>query len=357
MTASPETDTQTDAVVERLFLSMVDGMDVVSAAIGDRLGYYRALDTGSMTPEELAEATGSHVRYAREWLEQQAMSGYLVVEGDRFALGPGVATALARPGTSAWVAPMLRQFAAAARHWTDVAEGARTGKGFSWSAFGEDMFESQSDVNAGQLLESLADTWLAAALPDLHARMAAGERVRVADVGCGGGWASIALARAFPGVEVDGYDVDEPTVTLANENVAAAGLTDRVRVRHQDIVQVAPDPAYDLVMAVECVHDMPHPVPVLAAMRAMAGDDGRVLVVDMAGAEEFVPDGDPAQRCLYGYSVLVCLPDAMSGNPDGATGTVIRPATMDRYAREAGFRAATVLPVEHDLWRFYELTR
>ena len=349
--------TETDAVVERLFLSMIDGMDVVSAAIGDRLGYYRALDTGPLTPEELAETTGTHVRYAREWLEQQAMSGFLVLEGDRFALGPGVATALARPGTSAWVAPLLRQFAAAARHWTEVAEGARPGAGLSWAAFGEDMFESQSDVNAGQLLESLAGTWLAAALPDLHARMAAGEPVRVADVGCGGGWAAIALARAFPGVEVDGYDVDGPTVELARENAERAGLAARVQMHHQDIAQDTPDPAYDLVMAVECVHDMPHPVPVLAAMRAMARDDGRVLVVDMAGAEEFVPDGDPTQRCLYGYSVLICLPDAMSGNPDGATGTVIRPATMDRYAKEAGFAGATPLPVEHDLWRFFELTR
>jgi hypothetical protein len=92
-------------------------------------------------------------------------------------------------------------------------------------------------------------------------------------------------------------------------------------------------------------------------MRRMVRRDGRVLVADMAGAEEFTPDGDPTQRCLYGYSVLVCLPDAMSGNPDGATGTVIRPSTMDRYAREAGFSGATPLPVDHDLWRFYELMR
>jgi hypothetical protein len=80
------------------------------------------------------------------------------------------------------------------------------------------------------------------------------------------------------------------------------------------------------------------------------------MVADMAGAEEFTPDGDPVQRALYGYSVLICLPDAMTGNADGATGTVMRPSTMDRYAREAGFSGATPLGVEHDFWRFYELT-
>ncbi len=356
-TPTPSPTDVTDTVVERLFLAMLDGMDVVAVAIGDRLGYYRALDEAPRTSAGLAEATGSHERYAREWLEQQAMSGYLVVDEGVFSLAPGVAEALARPGTSAWVAPMLRQFAAAADHWADVADGARTGAGLPWAGFGRDMYESQSDVNAAPLLESLAGTWLPAALPGLHARMAAGETVRVADVGCGGAWAGIALARAFPGVHVDGYDVDGPTVALARANVEREELADRVRVLEQDLAEHSPDAAYDLVMAYECIHDMPHPVPVLAAMRRMVRPEGRVLVADMAGAEEFTPDGDPTQRCLYGYSVLVCLPDAMSGNPEGATGTVMRPATMDRYAREAGFAGATPLPVEHDLWRFYELTR
>ena len=343
-------------MVERLFLAMVEGMDVVSAAIGDRLGYYRALDEGPRTPAELAAATGTHERYAREWLEQQAMSGFLTVTDGSFALAPGAAEALARPGTAAWVAPMLRQFAAAAGHWADVAEGARTGSGLAWADFGTDMFESQSDVNAGQLLESLATTGLPPPHPPRIPPKAAGARVRVADVGCGGGWASIALARAVPGVQVDGFDVDAPSVALARENVERAGLAERVRVHDTDLARSAPDSEYDLVMAVECVHDMAHPVPVLGAMRRMVVPDGRVLVVDMKGAEEFVPDGDAAPRCLYGYSVLICLPDAMSGNPDGATGTVIRPSTMDRYAREAGFTAAVPLPVEHDLWRFYDLT-
>ncbi len=362
MTTTPTTPSSSSpaelvgAAVERLFLAMVEGMDVVAVAIGDRLGYYRALDEAPRTPAELAEATGSHERYAREWLEQQAMSGYVVVKGAAYALAPGVAEALARPGTSSWVAPMLRQFAAAAEHWTAVAEGARTGSGLPWAGFGRDMYEAQSDMNAAPLLESLANTWLPAAFPVLHARMAAGETVQVADVGCGGGWAGIALARAFPGVRVDGYDIDGPTIELARANVEREGLSDRVQMLQGDLAESAPDAAYDLVMAYECIHDMPHPVPVLTAMRRMVRRDGRVLVADMAGAEEFTPDGDPTQRALYGYSVLVCLPDAMSGNPDGATGTVIRPSTMDRYAREAGFAGGTPLPVDHEIWRFYELT-
>lgn len=346
-----------EAVADRLFGAALEGMDAVAIAIGDRLGYYQALDAGPRTPDELAGVTGHSPRYTREWLEQQAMTGYVVPAGDAYALAPGVAETLARPGTSTWLAPLMRQFAAAAAQWTRIADAAASGTGLAWQEYGPDMYEAQSDMNAAPLLESLADEWLAAALPEVHARLDAGEASRVADIGCGGGWAGIALASRFPAVRVDGYDVDPPTVELARANVLAHGLDDRVRILEQDVAAESPDTPYDLVMAFECIHDMPHPVAVLAGARRMLAPEGRVLIGDMAGAESFVPDGDPIQRALYGFSLLVCLPDAMSGNPETATGTVMRPSTMDAYARAAGFAAAVPLDVEHDLWRFYELTR
>ena len=104
------------------------------------------------------------------------------------------------------------------------------------------------------------------------------------------------------------------------------------------------------------VHDMPAPVDVLTGVLRMLRPGGSALVADMAGAEELVPDGDPVQRALYGFSLLICLPDAMSGGAVDATGTVIRPSTMTRYARTAGFSQVDVLTIEHDFWRFYRLT-
>jgi hypothetical protein len=60
---------------------------------------------------------------------------------------------------------------------------------------------------------------------------------------------------------------------------------------------------------------------------------------------------------MYGFSLLVCLPDGMSSRPTAATGTVMRPDTLRRYAREAGFSGVDVLPTgEFGLWRFYRLT-
>ena len=59
------------------------------------------------------------------------------------------------------------------------------------------------------------------------------------------------------------------------------------------------------------------------------------------------------ERLFYGFSTLCCLPAGMAEQPSAATGTVMRPDTLRRYALEAGFRNVEVLPIEHDLFRFY----
>ena len=70
-----------DALVERVFASSIRFMEILSIYVGDRLGFYRALaDNGAATASELAVATGTNERYAREWLEQQAVAGILEVE-------------------------------------------------------------------------------------------------------------------------------------------------------------------------------------------------------------------------------------------------------------------------------------
>src|SRR3954464_3315354 len=97
MTSVGSTDERRDELVERLFGSAVGAVDLLCIYLGDRLGLYRALaDAGPSTSAELASAAGVNERYAREWLEQQAMAGILeAVDPDasdaerRYAVPPG----------------------------------------------------------------------------------------------------------------------------------------------------------------------------------------------------------------------------------------------------------------------------
>ncbi|MGY1783160.1 methyltransferase domain-containing protein [Geodermatophilus sp. SYSU D01036] len=152
---------------------------------------------------------------------------------------------------------------------------------------------------------------------------------------------------------VDGFDVDAPSVEAARRNAAEAGVADRVRSAVADTATVSG--THHVVTAFECVHDLPDPVAVLAAVRRLTGDGGAVLGVDERVAEEFTAPGDEVERLVYGHSLVCCLPDALSTRPSAATGTVVRPATLRRYAREAGFADVQVPDVRDEVFRFYRL--
>ena len=86
-----------------------------------------------------------------------------------------------------------------------------------------------------------------------------------------------------------------------------------------------------------------------------AGRTGTVLIADMKAADRFTAPGGDLDRLLYGFSLLICLPDSMSTPGSAATGTVLRPGTLRDYAAQAGYARIDTLPIDHDLWRFYHL--
>jgi SAM-dependent methyltransferase len=353
-----------DALLERLTQALTGMVELGAVALGERLGLYAALAAGgAMTSAELAAATGTHERYAREWLEQQTLAGMLEAEHAqaepaerRFRLPPGHAEALADPGSVNYWAPQARWGIATLRPIDAVLEAFRTGGGVPYEAYGADFREGMAEASREAYLQLMGSEWLPA-MPDVHARLQADPPARVADIGMGAGWSSIAIARAYPTVRVDAFDLDEASVDLARRNVAEAGLSERVQVQRRDAADPALAGHYDLVTAFFCLHDMTDPVAALKAMRQLAGDDGAVLVVDSRVAEQFLgeeTDRD-VERQHYGFSVLHCLPVAMTEPPAAGTGTVMRPAVLRGYARTAGFREVEILPVD-DAWSaFYRL--
>lgn len=359
MTVTTSTDLTADALAQRLLEATLGCADLLSVYLGDRLGWYASLrDDGPATAGELAARTGTAPRYAREWLEQQAVTGLLAVEADgeaetrRYALPPAAAEVLADPTSLAYLAPLGRMLAASTAQLPALLDAYRTGGGVPWGQLGPDAREAQADINRPWYEQQLAPAL--AGVPDLHERLSR-PGARIADVGCGGGWSTIALARAYPQASLVGYDVDPPTVELAQANVRAAGLEDRVEVRLADAAGLG---AHDLTVAFafECLHDMPYPVEVLSAVRRALADDGVLVVMDEAVAPTFTAPGDELERLMYGFSLLVCLPDGMAHPGSAGTGTVLRPSTLTAYATAAGFRRVEVLPVEDfGFWRFYRL--
>jgi 2-polyprenyl-3-methyl-5-hydroxy-6-metoxy-1,4-benzoquinol methylase len=351
---------QAEQLAERVFASVLGAFETVSIHLGDHLGVYRYLhEHGPASEAEVAEACGIAPRYAREWLEQQTVAGFLEVDdpglpADKrsYSLPAEHAAVLVDRDHLLHSAPFARLFTACAIQVPALTEAYRSGGGVGWSTYGELMRTAQADANRPLFLGPLG-TELLPALPEVHARLSDGGSV--ADLGCGEGWSSIGIARAYPTARVDGYDIDPDSVEAARRHADEAGVADRVSFTLVDGATVEPDSPYDLVTLFECVHDMPDPVSVLAGARRLVAEDGTVLVMDEKVAEEFAGAGDELERIMYGYSLLVCLPDGLSHPGSVGTGTVMRPSTLASYASDAGFREVEVLPLEHDVFRFYRL--
>ena len=342
---------------DRIFTSALGYFDITSMYLGLRLGLYRTLaDAPPMTASELGERAGIAERYAREWLEQQTTRGILLADvgGDeaRFTLPPGHAEALLDGDSMSFVGASVGQLMSIRNAIGALEEAFRTGGGVPYEAYGAESVEGQGAANRPTFLRTLPDEWLPA-IPAIHERLSDRD-ARVVDVGCGTGWSSIAVARAYPRATVDGFDPDELSVELARRNAAANEVGDRVRFHQVNGAALTGGP-YDVAMAFECIHDMSRPVEVLRAVRGAFADDGSMLVVDERTNEAFTGEPDEREAYFYGWSVLDCLPAGMYDQPSAGTGAVMRPSTLRRYAEEAGFSGLDVLPIEHDAFRLYLL--
>ncbi|WP_370614531.1 class I SAM-dependent methyltransferase [Mumia sp. Pv 4-285] len=352
----------TEAFAERIFASVLGAMDCLTIALGDSLGLYDALaEHGPLTPARLARHAEIDERYAREWLEQQAVAGLIDVAAPsddpderKYGVNDAQREVLCDRSLESYLTPLTQVLAAAGAQLSALETAYRTGGGVGWAAYGPRMRRGQADANRALFLSSLPTSWLPA-VPELHERLTRG--TRVADIGCGDGWSSIGIASGYSASTVDGFDLDADSVAAAQENAAHHGVADRVTFRCVDAATVEDARGYGLVTAFECVHDMPDPVTVLSTMRSMAEPDGWVVGVDERVPEAFTGPGDPVEQLMYGYSVLVCLPDGMSHRPSRATGTVMRPDVLRGYAQEAGFADIEVLPIDNDVFRAYRLLK
>jgi SAM-dependent methyltransferase len=359
-TPTPSSEPGAEALAERLVGSTIASYELLSVYLGDRLGWYRALaERAPSTSAELAAATRTAERYAREWLEQQAAAGFLAATDEedalvrRYSLTAAAAEVLTDASSLAFSAPLARMVAASAKVLPELLIAYREGGGVSWDRLGDDARQAQADVNRPWFERALPGAL--AGVPELHAVLRR-PAARVADVGCGAGWSTVSLARAYPSAELDGYDIDAPSIDAARRNAAQAGLGDRVSFEVVDAGRLTGEGTYDAAFVFEALHDMPHPVEVLSALRRVVRPDGAVVIVDEGVDERFTAPGSDVDRLMYGYSLFVCLPDGLSAPGSAGTGTVMRPATLLGYAREAGFRDVEVLPISgFGFFRFYRL--
>jgi hypothetical protein len=90
----------------------------------------------------------------------------------------------------------------------ELLDAFRSGTGVPYADYGHDLHEGQAGMTRPLFVNQMTQEWIPA-MPEVDARLKADPPARIADIGMGQGWSSIALARGYPQVRVDGFDLDE----------------------------------------------------------------------------------------------------------------------------------------------------
>ena len=172
-TRSPTAAERTpDELVGRLFAASLGMFDVMAVYLGDQLGLYRALrDGGPATSTELAGRAGIDERYAREWLEQQAVTGILDTDPEadaeerRYTLPAAYVAPLTDELDLGHVTPFARATIGFVKQVDHLVEAFRSGGGVSWAQLGADAREGQAGANRPLFLGPLGREYLPS-IPD-----------------------------------------------------------------------------------------------------------------------------------------------------------------------------------------------
>ncbi len=340
-----------------LFSKLEGALTAGMVHLGDRLGLYATMCAAGapMTAAELAERSGLHERWVREWAYNQAAAQLIDLDDQqRFSLTPEARAVLATPDHPAFGMGMFHRLPEMMESLERVRESFVSGVGHDYDSHGPD-----GAIGIERSFEPWSNTFLLpTVLPALDGvvdRLESG--ATVIDVGCGAGSAVLLMASAFPRSTFVGYDISRIALDRATEKQASAGLSN-VRFLDPRASPMPADHTATLVTTFDCIHDMTHPQQMMESIRAALADDGTWLLVDIKALDTFEQNvaKNPMASLMYGISVLSCMSSALSEAEGAGLGTLGLSANKAReMAERAGFNKFRKLDIDHSVNAFYEV--
>jgi SAM-dependent methyltransferase len=298
-----------------------------------------------MTSAELAERANIAERYAREWLSHQAASGYLAYDPGslRFALPPEQAMVFAESESPIYMQGGFDLAVAMMENQGRVEPAFRTGKGVGWGNQSQCLFCATARFFRPGYINNLVTSWL----PALNGVVAKLERgATVADVGCGQGFSTVIMAKAFPNSRFVGYDFHPGSVEQARLHAEQHGVTVNTRFETA-MASDYPGKDLDLVTFFDCLHDMGDPVGVARHVRQTLKPDGSWMIVEPAAGDRLEDNLNPVGRLYYAASTMICVPTSLDQPVGAALGAQAGYARLSSMITEGGFehvRKATETP-------------
>ena len=325
-----------ESFLDKILDDLGGALSVALVRIGDRLGLYKALHAhGPMTSADLAEKAGIAERYAREWLAQQAASGYLAYDAgsQKFELPEEQAMVFADPDSPVFMQGAFDVAAVMVENQPAVEAAFKTGKGVGWGDQAPCLFCATGRFFRPAYNNNLLSSWLPS-LDGIAARLEAGGTV--ADVGCGHGFSTIMMAKAFPKAAFVGYDFHPGSVEQARLHAEQHGVSANTTFE----VAMAHDFAghdLDLVTFFDCLHDMGDPAGAARHVHETLKPDGTWMIVEPQAGDSVEDNLNQVGRLSYAGSTMICIPTSLDQPVGLALGAQAGFKRLSAVIGEGGF--------------------
>ncbi|MEO7026863.1 MAG: methyltransferase domain-containing protein [Caulobacteraceae bacterium] len=336
-----------NALVGKMLADLGGAASVPTTRIGIRLGLFEALDRdGPASAADLATRTGLAERYVREWSLAQAANGYISRDpvSGRFFLTPEQAMVFTVKDSPAYLAGGFEMAAAMIEAEPKVEAAFRTGEGVAWGESAGCLFCATGAFFRPGYVNNIVQAWLPA-LDGVVSRLEAG--AKVADVGCGVGFSTLLMAKAYPKSTFVSFDFHAPSIEQANAHAKTHGLGDRVRFETAAAKAIA-ETDFDLVTMFDCLHDMGDPKGCAAHVHGMLRRDGTWMIVEPLAADDPATNiASPISRLFYNASTMICVPTSLAQEVGAALGAQAGEAKLTEMITGGGFskvRRATETP-------------
>ncbi len=350
--ANPAPRGAADKFAERVLSDTATTMLGFGAYIGDRLGIFQSMaDTGPATIPELAAKARLNERYVQEWLALMATGGYVRYnpQTGKYRLPPEHATVLCDQNSPLFMGGFV-ELLACIFPINKVMEGFRGGKGPQAEDYVPEHWEGIERSTAPSYRNFLTQIYLPA-MPSIVKRLRDGGAAL--DLGCGGGLASIAIAKAYPKAEVFGLDVFAPSIEKARNSAAAAGLGERIKFDTYDGITL-PAERFDLITIFYALHHLNDPVRVLVSAGKALRKGGSLVVMEANVPEKIENSiGHVYANWNHGVSLFYCMSNVLAEGGPGY-GAAIKGSEIRALGAKAGFKSVRRVPVENPFDALYE---
>lgn len=338
-----------DAAHKVVWDAINGAMSASQIYLGDRLGLYVALrELGATTPAKLAAKTALNPRWLREWLAQQAAMGILSLQDEETFEFADAETAevLADPESTEYDVALV-QFVPSLVHRAKAVlpEAFKTGLGVPYD---------DDDVSAAidrAHSKHVRDVFLPKVIPLTPANELLVPGAKCADLGCGAGNLVVALARRFPGVRVEGFEISETAIIQATHNVRTSRLDNALIVDARNDALGDRAEQFDVVTTLDVLHDATDPADLIRQVFTALKPRGAWILGDIACRPTFRENVQRQPNAPFYFAVSTCLclacgTSTPNGLGLGTLGFTVPLATA--MLAEAGFGSVRVLLEEQN---------